>query len=63
MKTFNQLTKEDTLLGHKVIHGKVREIVDLGETLILSTSDRISAFDRILSTIPYKGEVLNELSL
>ncbi len=43
--------------------GKVRDIFDLGDTLILVTTDRISAFDVILpNTIPGKGIVLNSLS-
>jgi phosphoribosylaminoimidazole-succinocarboxamide synthase len=49
--------------GQSVQHGKVRDIVDLGEKLLISTSDRISAFDRVLSTIPCKGEVLNRMAL
>lgn len=61
--TFKQLEDVDNRWGDKLINGKVREIVDLGDTLVLTTSDRISAFDRILSTIPFKGEVLNRLSL
>ena len=61
--TFEKLEDVDNRWGSKLINGKVREIVDLGETLVLTTSDRISAFDRILSTIPFKGEVLNRLSL
>jgi len=43
--------------------GKVRDIVETGDRLILTTSDRISAFDRILTTIPLKGEVLNRMSV
>lgn len=46
-----------------VIRGKVRDILDLGDELLIATTDRISAFDRVLSTIPCKGQVLNELSL
>jgi phosphoribosylaminoimidazole-succinocarboxamide synthase len=43
--------------------GKVREIFDLGEHLLLVASDRISAFDCILpNAIPRKGEVLTQLS-
>ncbi|MBD3422393.1 MAG: phosphoribosylaminoimidazolesuccinocarboxamide synthase [Chitinivibrionales bacterium] len=42
--------------------GKVRDIFDLGETLLLITTDRLSAFDRILATIPFKGQVLNQVS-
>ena len=52
--TFRGL-EEDSILGKKIIHGKVREVVDLGDSLILSTSDRIPAFDRIITTIPFKG--------
>jgi phosphoribosylaminoimidazole-succinocarboxamide synthase len=47
----------------KVASGKVREIFDLGEHLLLVASDRISAFDCILpNAIPQKGAVLNSLS-
>ncbi|MBN1685608.1 MAG: phosphoribosylaminoimidazolesuccinocarboxamide synthase [Spirochaetales bacterium] len=42
--------------------GKVRDIFDLGSRLLICTTDRISAFDVVLSTIPFKGEVLNRLS-
>src|SRR5688572_4208686 len=43
--------------------GKVRDWYDLpdGKRLIITT-DRLSAFDRILATVPYKGQVLNQLS-
>lgn len=43
--------------------GKVRDIYDAGEYLVLVTTDRLSAFDRILASIPFKGQVLNETSL
>lgn len=43
-------------------HGKVREIYTQDDRLILITSDRVSAFDRVLGLIPYKGQVLNQLS-
>lgn len=47
----------------KVASGKVREIFDLGEHLLLVATDRISAFDCILpNAIPEKGRVLNTLS-
>ena len=42
--------------------GKVRDSYDLGETLMLVTTDRQSAFDRVLANIPFKGQVLNEIS-
>ncbi|MDP2183667.1 MAG: phosphoribosylaminoimidazolesuccinocarboxamide synthase [Actinomycetota bacterium] len=44
--------------------GKVRDLYDLGDRLLLVASDRISAFDVVLpEPIPYKGEVLTKLSL
>jgi phosphoribosylaminoimidazole-succinocarboxamide synthase len=46
-----------------VTSGKVRDSVDLGRRLLLVASDRVSAFDRILTTIPLKGQVLNQLSV
>ncbi len=43
--------------------GKVRDIYDLGDRLIITASDRISAYDSILPTpIPGKGAVLNMIS-
>lgn len=43
--------------------GKVRELYDLGDSLIMVCTDRISAFDNILENpIPKKGEVLNKMS-
>jgi len=43
--------------------GKVRDLFSLpdGRRLLVAT-DRLSAFDRVLTTIPFKGQVLNELS-
>lgn len=47
----------------KLRSGKVREVFDLGETLLFVATDRISAFDCILpDPIPDKGAVLNQLS-
>ncbi|OAY70545.1 Phosphoribosylaminoimidazole-succinocarboxamide synthase, chloroplastic [Ananas comosus] len=43
--------------------GKVRDVYDSGEHLVLVTTDRQSAFDRVLASIPFKGQVLNETSL
>lgn len=43
--------------------GKVRDVYDLGETLLLVACDRISAYDHVLSPgIPGKGKILNQLS-
>lgn len=41
---------------------KVRNTYDLGDSLIFITTDRQSAFDRILANIPFKGQVLNQIS-
>ncbi|MEP6686146.1 MAG: phosphoribosylaminoimidazolesuccinocarboxamide synthase [Verrucomicrobiota bacterium] len=47
----------------KLRSGKVREVFDLGETLLFVVTDRLSAFDVILpDPIPQKGAVLNQLS-
>lgn len=44
-------------------NGKVREWYSLPEgRRLIVTTDRLSAFDRILARVPYKGQVLNELS-
>lgn len=43
--------------------GKVREVFDLGDKLLLVATDRVSAFDYILpQTIPDKGKILNKIS-
>ena len=45
------------------ISGKVRDGYDLpGGGRLLITTDRLSAFDRILAAVPYKGQVLNQLA-
>jgi phosphoribosylaminoimidazole-succinocarboxamide synthase len=47
----------------KIASGKVREIFDLGENLLLVATDRISAFDCVLpNPIPQKGAVLTAIS-
>ncbi|MEQ8455474.1 MAG: phosphoribosylaminoimidazolesuccinocarboxamide synthase [Sandaracinaceae bacterium] len=49
-------------LGRKV-QGKVRDSYLPGDgRRILVTTDRISAFDRVLGTLPFKGQILNQLS-
>src|SRR5438309_7965237 len=47
----------------KLRSGKVREVFDLGDTLLFVVTDRLSAFDVILpDPIPHKGAVLNQIS-
>ena len=61
-ETNNCITETELSLGKKY-RGKVRDVYDIGDKLILITSDRQSAFDRILAAIPFKGQVLNLTSV
>ena len=54
----NTLTKTSLPSGSKR-SGKVRDQYNLGDSLALITTDRQSAFDRILASVPFKGQVLN----
>jgi phosphoribosylaminoimidazole-succinocarboxamide synthase len=56
---------EQALAGLPLFHrGKVRDLYDFGDRLLMVASDRISAFDVILPTlIPDKGKILTELSV
>ena len=56
---FQQITLPN--LGER-IEGKVRDNFVHNGKRILITTDRVSAFDRVLGAIPYKGQVLNQLS-
>mgnify|MGYP001073881063 CR=1 FL=1 len=54
---------QTALAGFPVRRGKVRDVYDLGDRLLLVSTDRISAFDWVLpSGIPDKGRVLTQLS-
>jgi len=55
------LKETDFNLGKKYT-GKVRDTYVGEDKVFLITTDRISAFDRVLSTIPFKGQVLNQIS-
>src|SRR5581483_822680 len=53
-----------TNLPFPVRRGKVRDVYDLGDSLLIVATDRISAFDCIMPNgIPDKGKVLTALSL
>jgi len=54
----NTLTETNLPNGSKKT-GKVRDQYDLGDKVALITTDRQSAFDRILASVPFKGQVLN----
>lgn len=54
---------QTSLPGYPVRRGKVRDIYDLGDRLLMISTDRISAFDWVLPTpIPDKGRVLTQIS-
>lgn len=58
----NTLTQTQ-LRGYEKIHiGKVRDTYEKNEQRIILTTDRQSAFDRVLAAIPFKGAVLNQFS-
>ena len=63
--THNPVLLETELRGvERIAQGKVRDVYDLGEHLLIVATDRISAFDYILATgIPDKGRVLTQLSV
>jgi phosphoribosylaminoimidazole-succinocarboxamide synthase len=55
---------QSSIPGYSCRRGKVRDIYDLGEQLIIIASDRISAFDWVLPTgIPDKGRVLTSMTM
>ena len=57
----NCLTETSFLKGNKKT-GKVRDQYGAGNKIVLITTDRQSAFDRVLAAIPFKGQVLNQTS-
>jgi phosphoribosylaminoimidazole-succinocarboxamide synthase len=58
-----EILRETSLPFPTFKRGKVRDVYDLGENLLIVSTDRISAFDVVLPTpIPFKGLVLNKLS-
>ena len=58
-------TLDEIKLNLDVEHykGKVRDNYFVGNKIIMVTSDRVSAFDHVLGTIPFKGQILNEIAL
>lgn len=54
-------TTDFPALGAKY-QGKVRDTYRQGDRLVLITTDRLSAFDHVLTTLPFKGELLNTLA-
>ena len=66
MATIHQepVITETNFAGLNLVNrGKVRDLYDLGNSLLLVTTDRLSAYDVVMSQgIPYKGKVLNKIS-
>lgn len=58
------VTSTDIRGLRKYVTGKVRDVYDLGDSLLIVATDRLSAFDVVLPTgIPDKGKVLTQMSL
>jgi phosphoribosylaminoimidazole-succinocarboxamide synthase len=47
----------------QLYRGKVRDNDAKGDRIVMITTDRLSAFDRVLTTVPFKGELLNRLTV
>ena len=58
----NTLENLDLNISSDFYSGKVRENYYKDDKIIMVTSDRVSAFDHILGTIPFKGQILNEIA-
>ena len=58
----NTLEKLNLNISDDFYSGKVRENYYKGDQIVMVTSDRVSAFDHILGTIPFKGQILNEIA-
>jgi len=64
VNTFNQTLIDRIIEKHSVYNGKVRCVEDIGyNCLILSASDRLSAFDKYMCDVPNKGVILNNISV
>lgn len=61
----NSAVSETNLKGMSLLQrGKVRDIYDLGDSLLMVATDRISAFDVVMpEPVPDKGKILNQISL
>jgi phosphoribosylaminoimidazole-succinocarboxamide synthase len=58
-----QTILQTKISGREPVRGKVRDIYDLGDKLLIVATDRISAFDVVMANgIPYKGIVLTQIS-
>lgn len=60
---FHGFLDQEVPSGAVLRRGKVRDVLDWGTHVLLTATDRISAFDRILGSVPDKGEILHQLSV
>ena len=58
----NTLRETNFATAGELYRGKVRDVYKQPDRLVLVTTDRISAFDHVLGTIPFKGELLTRLA-
>ena len=58
----NTLERLELNISSDFYRGKVRENYYKENQIIMVTSDRVSAFDHVLGTIPFKGQILNEIA-
>ena len=62
-ETIMETVSQTNIAGLEPSRGKVRDIYDLGDKLLIVATDRISAFDVVMANgIPYKGIVLTQIS-
>jgi phosphoribosylaminoimidazole-succinocarboxamide synthase len=61
-KQLNNTLQETNLPIGKLYRGKVRDNYTLDDKRIIIATDRLSAFDRVITTIPFKGSMLNQVS-
>lgn len=59
---YDGVSENEVPAGSSLYRGKVRDVLGAGDRIVLVASDRISAFDRVLSTVPWKGEILSRIS-
>ena len=59
---YDGVSDDEVPAGSSLYRGKVRDVLGAGDRVMLVASDRISAFDRVLSTVPWKGEILSRIS-
>jgi phosphoribosylaminoimidazole-succinocarboxamide synthase len=59
---YDGVSADEVPAGASLYRGKVRDVLGSGDRVMLVASDRISAFDRVLSTVPWKGEILSRIS-